>query len=146
MGPRKLLLLLTTLSVVSFAAPCRADCFDTAARAQHVSPRWLRGIAGVESQNNPHAIHRNKNGTVDYGMMQINSVHLRELKQHGIKPRDLMNACKNIYTGAWLLHQKVEKYGPTWKAVGAYHSETPHERNQYARKVQKEIIHLASAY
>jgi soluble lytic murein transglycosylase-like protein len=144
MGPRTTLLYLA-LSLTVVTAPCRADCFDTAAKAQHVSPRWLRGIARVESQNNPHAIHRNKNGTVDYGMMQINSVHLRELKRQGIKKRDLMNACKNISVAAGMLHQKVSKYGPTWKAVGAYHSETPRERNQYARKVQQEILHLASA-
>lgn len=144
MGTRKLLLLLATLSVVSFTAPCRADCFDTAAQYQRVSPKVLRGIAGIESQNNPRAIGRNKNGSVDYGIMQINSIHLKELRKYGVHRADLMNKCMNIYTGAWLLKQKMRKYGNSWKAVGAYHSETPSERDAYARKVKQEIIHLAS--
>lgn len=145
MGTRKIALhLALSLSVVGFTAPCRADCFDTAAFTEQVDPQVLRGIALTESHNNPHAIHRNRNGSVDYGVMQINSIHLRELKHRGIKKRDLMNACKNIHVAAGLLHQKVEKYGANWKAVGAYHSETPRERTQYARKVEFQVERLAA--
>jgi lysozyme-related protein Hpa2 len=131
------LFLLIVVAVTSFTAQsCRADCFDTAAKYEHVNPLILRGIATVESQNNPHATHRNKNHTVDFGMMQINSIHLKELNKRGVHRRDLMNACKNIYTGAWLLKREVVKYGDTWKAVGGYHSETPHERDRYANKIR----------
>lgn len=146
MGTRKLqtLLALSFVAIGFTAQVSRADCFDDAARANRVSSRILRGIAVTESHDNPHAINRNKNGTTDYGIMQVNSIHLRELKKYGVHRADLMNACKNINVGAWLYKQKVNKYGPTWKAVGAYHSETPRERNAYARKVQKEVIHLAS--
>jgi soluble lytic murein transglycosylase-like protein len=118
---------------------CHADCFDAAARYQRVSPKVLRAIAAVESGNNKNALHRNRNGTVDLGVMQINSIHLRELNKHGIHRRDLMNSCKNIYTGAWLLRQKMDRYGNTWKAIGSYHSETPALRRQYARLVQREV-------
>jgi soluble lytic murein transglycosylase-like protein len=135
---RLLGILITTLALFT-AVTCHADCFDAAAKYQRVSPTVLRAIAQVESQNNPHAINRNRNGTVDLGVMQINSIHLRELNKYGIHRRDLMNSCKNIYTGAWLLRQKVDRYGNTWKAIGSYHSETPALRRQYARLVQREV-------
>jgi soluble lytic murein transglycosylase-like protein len=144
----------TLLAVTALTAQtCRADCFDTAAQAQNVSPVVLHGIAVVESQNNPHAIHRNKNHTVDYGILQINSIHLKELRKYGVHRADLLNKCTNIYTGARILRGKMDKYGNTWAAVGAYHSETPRERWKYARKVRlvvqeleyEHVIQLASA-
>jgi soluble lytic murein transglycosylase-like protein len=139
--------LLTTLLVVSgiTAQACRADCFDGAAHYQKVDPMILRGIATVESHDNPHAINHNKNGSVDYGMMQINSIHLKELKKYGVHRADLMNECKNIYTAAFLLKKKMEVHnGNTWVAVGSYHSETPKLRWQYARKVQIAVEKLAA--
>lgn len=136
-------LALSLLAVSSMAAQaCRADCFDGAAHYQKVRPVILRGIAQVESHDNPHAINHNKNGSVDYGMMQINSIHLKELKKYGVHKADLMNACKNIYTAAWLYKQKIKVHGDNWVAVGSYHSETPHERWQYARKVQLAVNQL----
>jgi soluble lytic murein transglycosylase-like protein len=121
------------------ASICRADCFDSAAQYQHVNPRILRGIAMVESHDNPHAINHNANGSIDIGLMQINSIHLAELNRFGIHRRDLMNACKNIYTAAYLLRQKMRLHGNTWIAVGSYHSETPAERDRYARLVKSEV-------
>lgn len=133
----------TLLAVTALTAQtCRADCFDTAARAQSVSVVVLQGIAVVESQNNPHAINHNKNGTVDYGILQINSIHLKELKKYGVHRADLLNKCTNIYTGARILRGKMNKYGNTWAAVGAYHSETPRERRKYARKVERVVQDL----
>jgi soluble lytic murein transglycosylase-like protein len=145
MGPTKFSLLLSTLLVASsIAAPCRADCFDAAAKYQHLNPIVLRGIATVESQNNPHAIRRDKNHTTDLGMMQVNTVHMPELNKHGVHKRDLMDECKNIYVGAWLLKREINKFGYTWKAVGGYHSETPDLRDEYALKVKKVVMQLAS--
>jgi soluble lytic murein transglycosylase-like protein len=107
--------------LVAFASTyANADCFESAARNQKVDPLVLRAIAAVESGNNKSAVHRNRNGTVDLGTMQINSIHLRELNRYGVKRKDLMNECKNIYTGAWLLRRKMDAHGNNWKAVGAY--------------------------
>lgn len=144
MGSSTTRYLISTLFAVTCltAQTCRADCFETAAQAENVSPVVLHGIAVVESQNNPHAINHNKNGTVDYGILQINSIHLKELKKYGVHRADLLNKCTNIYTGARILRGKMNKYGNTWAAVGAYHSETPHERWQYARKVRLVVQEL----
>lgn len=67
--------------------------------------------------------------------MQINSVYLTALARYGISKAMLMEACTNISVAAWHLRQKINKYGNTWTAVGAYHSEARKERDQYAMKI-----------
>ncbi|CAB3780901.1 hypothetical protein LMG28688_01137 [Paraburkholderia caffeinitolerans] len=123
------------LAAAGASTPARADCFDEAARYQKVNPLILRAIAWQESHNTPDALHRNTNGSVDYGVMQINSIHLPTLAQYGISSSTLMQPCKNVYIAAWHLRQKMNRYGNTWAAVGAYHSETPALRDRYAQQI-----------
>jgi soluble lytic murein transglycosylase-like protein len=47
----------------------------------------------------------------------------------------LMEACTNIYVAAWRFRQRINQYGNTWTAVGAYHSEARKERDDYAMKI-----------
>ncbi|HEF4770666.1 TPA: lytic transglycosylase domain-containing protein [Burkholderia multivorans] len=117
------------------SANAHADCFDEAARYQKINPLILRAIAWQESRNRPSALNKNTNGSVDYGLMQINSVHLSTLSRYGIDRDTLMEPCKNVYIAAWHLRQKMNRYGNTWQAVGAYHSETPALRDKYARQI-----------
>uniref|UniRef100_E1TI86 Lytic transglycosylase catalytic n=1 Tax=Burkholderia sp. (strain CCGE1003) TaxID=640512 RepID=E1TI86_BURSG len=119
----------------SAATPARANCFDDAAAYQHVNPLILRAIAWQESRNQPGATHANANGSTDYGVMQINSIHLAALSRYGITRAELMAPCKNIYIAAWQLRRMIVKYGNTWAAVGAYHSATPALRDRYARQI-----------
>ncbi|TKC83523.1 lytic transglycosylase domain-containing protein [Trinickia terrae] len=129
------LILAAALGACLASAPARADCFDEAAKYQKVNPLILRAIAWQESHNQPDALHKNANGSTDYGLMQINSIHLPTLAQYGISTGTLMEPCKNVYIAAWHLRQKMNKYGNTWQAVGAYHSETPSLRDKYARQI-----------
>lgn len=115
--------------------PAYADCFDAAARYQRVNPMILRAIAWQESHYKPNAIRRNDNGSIDYGLMQINSIHLSRLSRYGISSNTLMQPCASVYIAAWHLRQKMNKHGNTWQAVGAYHSETPVHRDRYARQI-----------
>jgi soluble lytic murein transglycosylase-like protein len=129
-------LLLPLLLAVSSPLPAHGDCFDAAASYQGVDAGVLRAIAIRENRRCDGAVHRNTNGTADYGCMQINSVHLRELAGYGVGARDLVaDQCKNIFIGAWHLKKMIRKYGPCWSAVGAYHSETPQLRDRYAAEV-----------
>jgi soluble lytic murein transglycosylase-like protein len=90
----------------------------------------------VESRNRPDARNVNQNGSIDYGVMQVNSIHLRKLSEYGVDASTLMEPCKNVYVAAWHLRKQVDRYGNTWAAVGAYHSATPALRDGYAAKVQ----------
>jgi soluble lytic murein transglycosylase-like protein len=123
------------LAMMISAGSAHADCFDEAAKYQKVNPLILRAIAWQESHNRPDAQHKNANGSIDYGVMQINSIHLPVLAQYGISQGTLMEPCKNVYIAAWHLRHQMNKYGNTWQAVGAYHSETPALRDKYSQQI-----------
>lgn len=110
-------------------------CFDAASDYHRVNPYVLRAIAWQESRHNPKAINRNNNGSTDYGIMQINSIHLRELGAYDISADTLMKPCESIFIAAWYLRRMMDRYGNTWDAVGSYHSQTPVHRDRYAKGI-----------
>jgi soluble lytic murein transglycosylase-like protein len=62
-------------------------------------------IIAAESGGNPRAINRaNSNGTVDYGLMQINSSHLPVLRGFGVDENVLLDSpCINVAVGGAVL-------------------------------------------
>ena len=111
-------------------------CFLHAGAYYGVSPLILKAIAEVESGMNPKAINHNRNGTKDLGIMQINTIWLKELKKYGIGEKELLeDPCLNIHIGAWILNRCIAKYGYNWKAVGCYHSCTPKLNENYSRRI-----------
>lgn len=87
-------------------------------------------------------IHKNKNGTVDIGLMQINSVHLPELRKHNITYNALLyKPCVNIEVGTWLLRKgfgdKIDYRDSDkwWRSVGNFHSKTPKFNMRYQKKI-----------
>jgi soluble lytic murein transglycosylase-like protein len=100
--------------------PQTVGCLDRAAVWAGVHPILLRAIAWVESRGNPSAVNRNRNGSTDVGLMQINSWW----STRGLEPwwRHLGSPCVNAAAGAWVLKQCVAISGYTWEAVGCYHA------------------------
>jgi soluble lytic murein transglycosylase-like protein len=118
-------------------------CFTSASMHFGVEKRLLVAIAKTESSLNPNAISpKNKNGTYDMGMMQINSWWLGKLSEYGIAVSDLMGACTNIHVGAWILAQNIGTHGATWKAVGAYNASTTSKQVTYVSRVQRNYVLL----
>lgn len=123
-----------------FPIPAAADCYDDAAIHHNVNPWILRAIAAQESSFNPNAKHPvNADGSLDQGMMGINSVHLPELARYGITAGDLLDECKSVFLAGWRLRAMVNKYGNNWNAVGGYNSKTPSKRDVYAAKIRRII-------
>ncbi|GAB5099885.1 MULTISPECIES: lytic transglycosylase domain-containing protein [unclassified Caballeronia] len=116
------------------------DCFELAGAYQGVNPLVLRAVAWRESKGDASAINRNANGSIDVGQLQINSIHFPDLARQGIPHRALADPCVNVFVAAWLLKQKMVKYGNTWRAIGAYHSESPKHRDAYARSIQSILV------
>ncbi len=86
------------------------------------------------------AVNRNQNGTVDVGIAQINSIHFGALREQGVQPEHLMNACVGTYVAAWHLRKQTPQSGNTWLAVGAYHSMTPYFNQTYANRVHATLV------
>ncbi|HEC8924847.1 TPA: transglycosylase SLT domain-containing protein [Salmonella enterica subsp. enterica serovar Stanley] len=118
------------------------DCFDMAGKDAGIDPDLLRAIAWQESRLHYDAIGKNPVSGYGMGLMQIDSQHLGNMKKRGID-RELLvtDICTNIYSGALILAQAFNKWGPTWEAVGAYNAGfagTPKQhfrRMAYARKI-----------
>jgi soluble lytic murein transglycosylase-like protein len=116
------------------------QCFENAGATYGINPLLLWAIAKVESNFNPYALNKNKDGSYDIGIMQINSSHLNTLKKYGlIDKRYIWEPCYNIHVGAWILHQCIQKHGYTWEAIGCYNAVTPWKRKKYSYKVYKAI-------
>ena len=135
---------LALLLFVAFASAAQAgqprtmmDCFNEAGRMYKVPPMLLQAIAWVESRYDKNAQNHNTNGSVDMGVMQINSLWLEPLAQYGIETKHLYNACFNINVAAWILRKQINEVGYNWQAVAHYHSRTPDRGESYARKVAR---------
>jgi soluble lytic murein transglycosylase-like protein len=133
-----MLVLLVFLMAMEFAF---AYCFEEAGRYYGVNPRLLWAIAKVESGHRWDALNRNKNGTYDIGLMQINSRWLPVLRKHGLyDDRLIWEPCYNTFVGAWVLRQCMNRYGNTWRAVDCYNKGSrAKETSQYVWKVYRSL-------
>lgn len=116
------------------------QCVVAAAQRHSVNPWVLKAILKVESNFKPGAVNRNPNGSLDIGMAQINSIHLKELSRYGIDDKDLLDPCVSTYVAAWHLAKQHKQHGNTWFAVGAYHSATPCFNSRYVGLVWNTLV------
>lgn len=112
----------------------QANCWGYAANKYNVSPTLLYAIAQQESSLDPAIVMRNRDGSRDIGLMQINSQHLPHLRKIGINEQQLKDPCTSIIIGASILADMMKQYGYSWEAVGAYNAGTA--SNQHARRMR----------
>ena len=113
------------------------DCINRAAVIYHVPATVILSVIKQENGRNGQAVP-NKNGTYDYGVMQINSIWLKKLAAYGYTKDDLQfNACKNVEAGSWILAKNLASGKSAWSGVGDYHSHTIKFNQAYRSSVQK---------
>lgn len=139
--------LLLLLSLPLFSA--QANCWQYAGKRYGIEPELLQAIAIVESNGNTKAFNKNRDGSFDVGLMQINSIHFNTLSKFRISQKDLLNdPCQSVMTGAWILAGQIQRFGYTWDAVGAYNAGTANTpkrqalRLQYIKKVAPQYARL----
>jgi len=112
----------TALLILAFSnmLPASAACFTQAAEYYDLPEILLRAIVQYESGGNENAVHVNKDGSRDIGLMQINERWLPTLKRQGISEADLWDGCVNLFVGAWILSRNYMRTQDIWQAVGAY--------------------------
>ena len=114
-------------------------CWDEAARTYGVDPWLLYGIAVVESGLDTAALnldHLGRTGSYDIGLMQINSRNLPALAKLGVAPEHLWDPCTSVEVGARILREKLDHYGETWEAVGAYNASCTRLKGTACRKAR----------
>ena len=130
--------LIVSIAMLLMAVSCSA-CWDVAAEKYGINPYLLYAIAKTESGLNPLARNHNRNGSVDIGLMQINSAWFPTLRKFGLDEQQLLDPCTNLQVGAWILAQNMRRLGNSWNAVGAYNASKPDIRLRYALKVYKNL-------
>ncbi|MGR5178827.1 lytic transglycosylase domain-containing protein [Vibrio mediterranei] len=137
-----------TFMLLVFSMNSYGFCFDEAGRTFDISPSLLKAIAYTESRLDPNAINTsNKNGTIDYGLMQINSSWFSQLADFGVLENSVINEpCINVHVGAWILAQNMAQTGDNWLAVGAYNAGYRKSRQQarerYIALVKRNLMEL----
>ncbi len=122
-------------------------CMLAISQFHHLPPRLLPSIQAVEG-GYPGAIHHNRDGSDDFGVMQINSrwvqplaayiVYLRQPRMTpvAVRARLIADPCFNIAAAGAILQAEYEQSGRDWMAaVGNYHSHTPLLHREYLARV-----------
>ena len=117
--------------------PQLEKCFIDASQKYQIPKEVLIAIAGVESKYNASAINKNKNGSYDLGIMQINSSWFVRLNHMGITEQSLHQPCQNIMVGAWILAQNINTYGFNWVAIQRYNGSDT--QLKYAQKIRQQL-------
>jgi soluble lytic murein transglycosylase-like protein len=111
------------------------ECINHAAEKFHVPATLIVSVIKIENGWNGAAI-KNKNGTYDLGVMQVNSSWIAKFNKVGITRKQLQfDPCVNVYTATWILAKGLTR-GEGWQGVGNYHSATPVHNQRYRQKVK----------
>ncbi|MDG4698837.1 lytic transglycosylase domain-containing protein [Providencia sp. CRE-3FA-0001] len=136
-----------------FSCVAHSDCFESAGKYYGIDPDYLRAIAWQESRFKHNAINKNYDGSIDVGIMQINTTTLKSIKREYpnlTKDRLLNEPCLNIFVGGMLLKRNFNVYGKKWLSVGMYNAgmrnsdKVIQNRYNYASKINKHYQDLKS--
>jgi soluble lytic murein transglycosylase-like protein len=120
-----------------FSGSIHVFCFEQAAQRYSMPVTLLHAVAQVESSFQQKAVSTNRDGSVNYGLMQIHESNLGWL---GHTKETIMEPCANVMAGARVLADMVKRYGMTWRAVGSYNAGTAPaldgSRQEYVAKVK----------
>ncbi|MEY4474662.1 MAG: hypothetical protein RL248_429 [Pseudomonadota bacterium] len=137
-----------------FSPIAHAFCYEAAGAKYHIDPLLIKSLIKRESNFDPNAINQNKNKnkkvtSTDYGLMQINSIHIPTLISMGIikSENDLLsNPCLNVEIGSWILAKHLKQCGVNWMCLGSYnagfHKNNGERRMDYAKKIHKIYVDL----
>lgn len=121
------------------------ECINEAAITYQVPASLILSVLSVEGGDVGTA-SPNRNGTYDYGPMQINTIWLSKIKPYGYT-RDMIqyDPCANVKVGAWILSTNIADARDMWYGIGGYHSYTPKLNYAYQNKIWN-VYNLLSQY
>jgi len=136
------------------------QCYYNASNYYKVPVKLLYAISKVESDFEPYCININSDGrsigsrcynnyqsayyvarklfdsgyNIDVGLMQINS---ENIKYHHWNLAKVLNPCFNVFYGAYILREDINRYGYNWTAIWHYNGAP-----SYAHKVYEALLSL----
>ena len=111
-------------------------CFKQAGQTYGISPQLIEAIAYQESAFDPVVINHNRNGSFDYGVMQINSWWYERLGSE--RWQSLSDPCFNVMVGTWILRDCIDRYGYTRDCLSCYRSGKP--LNLLSEPVKRDVM------
>jgi soluble lytic murein transglycosylase-like protein len=111
-------------------------CVLRAAKDYQLPPAILYAIRRVEGGALGQKV-LNRNGTLDYGPMQINTVWVSQFeKKEGVTRRQIAHdPCMAVRAAAYILRSEINRVRDFWQAVGNYHSRSPVHHVRYRDRV-----------
>lgn len=117
------------------------ECINQAAITYLVPAKIIISVLAAEG-GRPGMAKPNKNGTFDYGPMQINTIWLPKVAVYGYTKAQIQyDPCVNVMVGTWILSNKIASIlehsngGDYWRGVAGYHSLTPDLNARYQGKI-----------
>lgn len=103
----------------------------------------LKVIAISEnSMMDPNLVRKNKNGTYDIGLFQINTAKITDKELKHIKKNDLKRPEVSTNVAAFILRKIIVKKGYSWETIGEYHSKTKEHKDNWLKRVKKNFKYL----
>jgi len=125
--------------------------FQDAGKRYRLDPKLLLAISLHESSCRVTAINKkNRNKSIDVGLMQVNSWWFPQVKKYTPNLNNLYDPRFNIHVGAWIFKQCTNRFSNTAQAIDCYNKGAPRAKktSTYARgvlnkynKVKKINIH-----
>lgn len=112
--------------------PQRLQVLYKVAKEAKIDSNDLIRIAYVESRFKVNAMRMNGNGTVDYGMFQINSVHWSTK----CKDLNIMMFNGNVKCAARLIQEAKTHSDHDSNWLARYHSKTPSKKIRYSKQLK----------
>lgn len=109
-------MILTATAFLALATACAPD----------IDPDLLRKQARKESVLDTRAVHHNTNGSVDYGLMQINDRNFSLLGLHSVE--EALDPCRSLNAAANL-----------YKILSRYNSGSPTKSLVYAASIMERV-------
>lgn len=112
---------------------------ETFSQQYEVPIEIVLAVIEQESSFNPLAVNYNRNGSMDIGLMQINTKsmpHFQQVfEQKGIYSLDATSPRDNIWMGVAYLAELYETFGNWYDAITAYNAGPTRTRNGRAPEV-----------
>lgn len=130
------------------AAPAEPDLARCIATDTAQRPWLAKTLWGLRDQEGGWigAEIRNANGSHDLGPLQVNSWWVPRLASMTGRPAASIrywlvhDPCFNVSAGRWIFLTALMSTGDYWAAVGAYHSQNPQSRREYAAAVARKLL------